>query len=211
MRADPKALGGAPAFAPRARGPRGIAPRIISRPSLPAPPPQALEPSYLEPHCAALAKALQPTLAHQHSRVRAAATEALVALLLLEPSALPELAPQLALIASDRTPTVREQAVHSTTQLLARMPQRHQHSARLLPLLLGALSDEAPRPRAPSPRPLRQPSPPALHACSPRDLPRLRPSHSSPSSPSTASATSSPPPPPATAPPPRPPRPSRPT
>ena len=113
MRADPQALGGAPAFAPRARGPRGIAPRIISRPSLPAPPPPALEPSYLEPHCAALAKALQPTLAHQHSRVRAAATEALVALLLLEPSALPELAPQLALIASDRTPTVREQAVHA--------------------------------------------------------------------------------------------------
>ena len=99
-------------------------------------------PTYIEPHCAALVKALQPTMAHQHSRVRSVATEALVALLLREPSPLPEIAPQLALIASDRAPAVREQAVHSVTQLLARMPQREQHGARLLPLLLCALSDE---------------------------------------------------------------------
>ena len=99
-------------------------------------------PTYIEPHCAALVKALQPTMAHQHSRVRSVAVEALVALLLREPSPLPEIAPQLALIASDRAPAVREQAVHSVTQLLARMPQREQHGARLLPLLLCALSDE---------------------------------------------------------------------
>ena len=49
--------------------------------------------------------------------------------------------PQLALLASDRSPAVREQAVHSITQLLARMDAHAQqgHSARLLPLLLGAL------------------------------------------------------------------------
>eukprot|EP00964_Phaeocystis_antarctica_P091240 scaffold58483_cov66-Phaeocystis_antarctica.AAC.4 len=124
-------------------------------------------PTYIETHCAALVKALQPMLGHQHSRVRSLATEALVALLLCEASSLPEVrpgmpnahpdptarhsgtgltpvGPQLALLASDRSPAVREQAVHSITQLLARMDAHAQqgHSARLLPLLLGALSDE---------------------------------------------------------------------
>jgi hypothetical protein len=50
-------------------------------------------PTYIEPHCAALVKALQPMLAHQHSRVRSLATEALVALLLCEASSLPEVGP----------------------------------------------------------------------------------------------------------------------
>ena len=101
-------------------------------------------PTYIEPHCAALVKALQPMLAHQHSRVRSVATEALVALLLCETSSLAEVGPQLALLVSDRAPAVREQAVHSITQLLVRMDGQAQrgHSARLLPLLLGALSDE---------------------------------------------------------------------
>ena len=100
--------------------------------------------TYIEPHCAALVKALQPMLAHQHSRVRSVATEALVALLLCETSSLAEVGPQLALLVSDRAPAVREQAVHSITQLLVRMDGQAQrgHSARLLPLLLGALSDE---------------------------------------------------------------------
>ena len=55
-------------------------------------------PSHIESHCQALISALAPALAHQHSRVRSAATEALFALLLHEPSMLPEVAPQLALI-----------------------------------------------------------------------------------------------------------------
>eukprot|EP00966_Prymnesium_polylepis_P322730 7378973-Prymnesium_polylepis.3 len=105
-------------------------------------------PEAIVPHCAPLAAALQPTLTHQHSRVRAIATEALVAVLVREPSPLVELAPQLALITTDRAASVREQAVHSTAELLARIPQRRVHAARLLPLLLCALSDEV---RAPSP------------------------------------------------------------
>ena len=67
-------------------------------------------PDLIVPHCASLSAALQPCLVHQHSRVRSIATEALVALLLREPSALPELASQLALITTDRAPSVREQA-----------------------------------------------------------------------------------------------------
>ncbi|KAL3920888.1 MAG: hypothetical protein SGPRY_005093 [Prymnesium sp.] len=102
----------------------------------------AVMPEPIVPHCATLAAALQPCLTHQHSRVRALATEALVALLILEPSPLVEMVPQLALITTDRAPSVREQAVHSIAELLARMPQRRVHAARLLPLLLCALSDE---------------------------------------------------------------------
>lgn len=97
---------------------------------------------HIEPHVAGLARALGPALAHQHSRVRSAATEAIVSLLLREPSVLPEMGTALALIATDRASSVREQAVHSITRLLAMMPQRKAHTARLLPHLLCALSDE---------------------------------------------------------------------
>jgi dynein assembly factor 5 len=99
-------------------------------------------PGHIEPHVAGLARALGPALAHQHSRVRSAATEAIVSLLLREPSVLPEMGTALALIATDRASTVREQAVHSITRLLATMPQRKAYAARLLPHLLCALSDE---------------------------------------------------------------------
>lgn len=44
----------------------------------------------IDTHCAALVSGLAPALAHQHSRVRSGATEALFALLLHEPSLLAE-------------------------------------------------------------------------------------------------------------------------
>ena len=97
---------------------------------------------HLEPHCAPLARALQPCLVHQHSRVRGAGTEALVALLIVEPSALVEIHGQLALIATDRAPAVRELALAALTRLFVHMPQRRAHSARLLPLLLCSLCDD---------------------------------------------------------------------
>jgi len=103
---------------------------------------------HIEPHVAGLARALAPALGHQHSRVRSSAIEALVALLLREPSVLTEMGNALALIATDRASSVREQAVHSITRLLATMPQRKAHAARLLPHLLGALSDEVEQIRA---------------------------------------------------------------
>jgi len=99
-------------------------------------------PANIEAHCATLIAGLAPALAHQHSRVRSMATEAMFALLVHAPSVLPEVGPQLSLIAVDRAPAVREQAVHALATLLARLPQRRQHAARLLPLLLCALSDE---------------------------------------------------------------------
>ena len=99
-------------------------------------------PSAIEPHVATLVGGLGPALAHQHSRVRGIGTEALFALLLREPSLLAEVAPQLALISVDRSPAVREQAVHALAELLSRLSARRQHAARLLPLLLSALSDE---------------------------------------------------------------------
>ena len=87
-------------------------------------------PSHIEAHCAALISALAPALSHQHSRVRSTATEALFALLLREPSLVQEVAPQLALISTDRAPAVREQAVHALADLLARLPS---HRARRAP------------------------------------------------------------------------------
>ena len=47
-------------------------------------------PSHIETHCATLINGLASSLAHQHSRVRSMATEALFALLLREPSLLAE-------------------------------------------------------------------------------------------------------------------------
>ena len=102
----------------------------------------AAAPTNIEVHCATLIAGLAPALAHQHSRVRSMGTEAMFALLLHEPSVLPEVGPQLSLIAVDRAPAVREQAVHALAALLAQLPQRRQHASRLLPLLLCALSDE---------------------------------------------------------------------
>jgi dynein assembly factor 5 len=99
-------------------------------------------PGHVETHCAALISGLAPALAHQHSRVRSSATEAIFSLLLHEPSLLVEVAPQLSLIAVDRAPAVREQAVHALAELLSKLKQRRQHASRLLPLLLLALSDE---------------------------------------------------------------------
>ena len=99
-------------------------------------------PSHIEPHCATLVSSLAAALSHQHSRVRSMATESLFALLLHEPSLLAEVAPQLQLIAVDRAPAVREQAVHALASLLSKLKNRRQHASRLLPLLLSALSDE---------------------------------------------------------------------
>jgi len=98
--------------------------------------------SHLGPHCKGLIFGLSPALAHQHSRVRSGATEALFSLILHEPSVLSDASPQISLITVDRAPAVREQAVAALAELLARLPQKRRHAARLLPLLLCALSDE---------------------------------------------------------------------
>ena len=156
---------------------------------------------HIEPHCAMLARALLPALAHQHSRVRTAAVEARPSasrtsrrnaprscveasprrlwlcccgsrrrsqsLALSSPSSPPtararwapaphalpctsRLAParplphSLVLPPSRAGPSlqVREQAVGSVARLLAEMPHREANTARLLPHLLCALSDE---------------------------------------------------------------------
>ena len=99
-------------------------------------------PADVEAHCAALTAALQQPLCHQHSRVRSIATDALFALLLVDPSVLNDVGAQLTLIATDRAPAVREQSVHALASLLARKPSERAHVQRLLPLLLCALSDE---------------------------------------------------------------------
>ena len=67
--------------------------------------------SHLGPHCKGLIFGLSPALAHQHSRVRSGATEALFSLILHEPSVLSDASPQISLITVDRAPAVREQAV----------------------------------------------------------------------------------------------------
>ena len=85
-------------------------------------------PAHIEPHCAALISGLAVSLAHQHSRVRSSATESVFALLLHDPNLLTEVAPQLALISTDRAPAVREQAVHALSELLSKLPQRRQHA-----------------------------------------------------------------------------------
>ena len=50
--------------------------------------------SHLGPHCKGLIFGLSPALAHQHSRVRSGATEALFSLILHEPSVLSDASPQ---------------------------------------------------------------------------------------------------------------------
>ena len=99
-------------------------------------------PKEIETQCSPMIKSLVPCMAHQHSRVRSSAVASLEALLLCESSALGEIGPQLALLASDRTPLVREHVTKSLSRLLAAAPNRSAHTPRLLNLLLVSLSDE---------------------------------------------------------------------